>query len=359
MSYSEDSTVTYTAVSSSFGGLSDIESPGVDGPPVMLEDPYAYVVAAFQASSSPDYVLGPEEPKQAPLSSEFILEPVYPEFIPPKDEVFPAEEQPLPAAVSSTTDSPGYITDSDPEEDEDDLEEDPTDYPADGGDDNDGDDESSDDDKDDDDDDVEEEEDEEEEEEHPAPADSFPPPVHRVTARMSIRDEPPTPFWSEAEIARLLSIPTPPPSPLSPWSSPLPQIPSPPLPPILSPLPQILSPPLPVSSLLLPAGPTYPLRYRAAMIRLRAETPSTSHPLPSSTPPSRTPPLLPIPLPTPSPPLLLPSTICRAGVSEVTLPPQKRLCIALGPRYEVVRVHLLPLLDPLEALEQTMDLLAL
>ncbi|GJV72128.1 hypothetical protein Tco_1492123 [Tanacetum coccineum] len=52
-------------------------------------------------------------------------------------------------------------------------------------------------------------------------------------------------------------------------------------------------------------------------------------------PPSRTPPLLPIPLPTPSPPLLLPFTVCRVDVSEVKLPPQKRLCIALGLRYEV------------------------
>ncbi|GJT26719.1 hypothetical protein Tco_0906994 [Tanacetum coccineum] len=42
-----------------------------------------------------------------------------------------------------------------------------------------------------------------------------------------------------------------------------------------------------------------------------------------------------IPLPTSSPPLLLPSTNCRAGVSEVTLPPRKRLFIALGLRYEV------------------------
>ncbi|GJX47102.1 hypothetical protein Tco_0272292 [Tanacetum coccineum] len=71
------------------------------------------------------------------------------------------------------------------------------------------------------------------------------------------------------------------------------------------------------------------------MIRLRAETPSTSHPLPSSTPPSRTPPLLPIPLPTSSPPLLLPSTDRRANMPEVCLPPRKRLCIALGPRYEI------------------------
>ncbi|GJT30897.1 hypothetical protein Tco_0911172 [Tanacetum coccineum] len=203
----------------------------------------------------------------------------------------------------------------------------------------------------------------EEEEEHPAPADSTvvalpavdqapsaeetkpfetdesvatppPHPDYRVTARMSIRDEPPTPFWSEAEVSRLLAIPSPPPSLLSPWSSPLPQIPS---------------PPLPVSPLPLHVSPTYPLGYRAAMIRLRAEAPSTSHspPLhiilshtradipPSGTPPSGTSPLLPIPLPTSSPPLHLLSTDRRADRPGVTLPPQKRLGIALGPRYEV------------------------
>ncbi|GKE02193.1 hypothetical protein Tco_1390176, partial [Tanacetum coccineum] len=209
MSDSEDSTVTYTMVSSPFRGMLDIGSPRVDGPPVMPEDPYAYVVATFQAPPSFDYVPGPEEPEQAPLSPEFIPEPIYLEFMPPDDEVFPAEEQSRPAAVSPTADSPGYIADFDPEED-------PTDYPVDEEDDDD--DESSEDDEDDDDD-VEEEEDEEE---HPAPADSVPPPVHRVTARMSIRDEPPTPFWPETEIARLLAIPSPPPSTLSPWSSPLP-----------------------------------------------------------------------------------------------------------------------------------------
>ncbi|GKC46749.1 hypothetical protein Tco_1064471, partial [Tanacetum coccineum] len=153
--------------------------------------------------------------------------------------------------------------------------------------------------------------------------------------------------------------------------------------------PQILSPPLPVSPLPLPASPTYPLGYRAAMIQLRAKSPSTSHPLPipspivlphtrasmammraaapstyilasrSETSPSRTPPLLPIPLPTPSPPLLLPSTVCRAGVSAFTLPPQKRLCIALGLRFKVGESLSAPLLDLLEGLEQTMDLLAL
>nr|GFD22635.1 hypothetical protein [Tanacetum cinerariifolium] len=66
--------------------------------------------------------------------------PVYPEYIPPEDDVFLAEEQPLPAAALPTAESPGYIPESDPDEDleedddedpEEDLEEDPTDYPAD------------------------------------------------------------------------------------------------------------------------------------------------------------------------------------------------------------------------------------
>nr|GFD58492.1 hypothetical protein [Tanacetum cinerariifolium] len=48
MSDSEDSTVTYTTVSSPYEGQSGDVSPGEDGPPVMPEDPYAYVVAAFQ-----------------------------------------------------------------------------------------------------------------------------------------------------------------------------------------------------------------------------------------------------------------------------------------------------------------------
>ncbi|GJV16671.1 hypothetical protein Tco_1361994 [Tanacetum coccineum] len=101
------------------------------------------------------------------------------------------------------------------------------------------------------------------------------------------------------------------------------------------------------------------------MIRLRAESPSTSHPLPppppivlshtrasmammrvaaqstyilaprSETSPLGTPPHLPIPLPTSSPHLLLPSIDCRADVPEVTLPPRNRLCITPGPRFEV------------------------
>ncbi|GJX31397.1 putative reverse transcriptase domain-containing protein [Tanacetum coccineum] len=164
-------------------------------------------------------------------------------------------------------------------------------------------------------------------------------------ARMFVRAQTPISLPSNTEVARLLAIPTLPPSPLSPLSSPLPQILSP-LPQILSQLPRILSPPLPVSPPPLPASPTYPLGYRAVMIQLRAKTPSTSYPLPLSTPPSRIPPLLPIPLPTPSSPLRLPSTVCKAGVSEVTLLPQKRLCIALGPRYMVGESSLAPTARP-------------
>ncbi|GJT81891.1 hypothetical protein Tco_1056233 [Tanacetum coccineum] len=246
------------------------------------------------------------------------------------------------------------------------------DFIADGGDDDDDDDESSDDDEDDDDDVEEDEDEEEEEEEHPALADSVPLLVHRVSAWMSIREQPPTPFWSEAEIARLLDIP----SPLSPWLSPLPQILSPSL---------LVSSSVPVAPPPLPTSPTYLLGYRVTMIWQRAESPSTSHSLPlpppiilshtrasvamirvvapstyilaprsrilpSETPSSGTPPLLPIPLPTLLPPLLLPSTECRACVSEATFPPRKRLCIALGLRYEVGKSSSTPIARPTRGL---------
>nr|GEX34176.1 putative reverse transcriptase domain-containing protein [Tanacetum cinerariifolium] len=205
--------------------------------------------------------------------------------MPLEDEILPAEEQPLPAAVSPTVDLLRYVLESDSKEDPEEYpeeypEEDPTDYLADGGDDGDDEYESSDDD---DDVDIKEDEDEEEEE-HLALADSIavalpavdhapsaeetdpfetdesaatPPPylAYRVISRMSIKPQTPISFPSNKEIARLMAIPTPPPSPLSPWSSPLSQIPSPPL-------------LLPISS---PTSPTYLLGYRAAMIQLRAK----------------------------------------------------------------------------------------
>ncbi|GJT09620.1 putative reverse transcriptase domain-containing protein [Tanacetum coccineum] len=91
------------------------------------------------------------------------------------DHEFPAEEQPLPPIDSPTTESPGYVTESDPEEDPEEYEDDktedgPVDYPMDGGDDgydgDDDDDDSSGDDARDEDEDEEDDEDEEEEEEH-------------------------------------------------------------------------------------------------------------------------------------------------------------------------------------------------
>nr|GEZ16447.1 hypothetical protein [Tanacetum cinerariifolium] len=121
MSESEHSSVIYTSVPSPVEDYLDIGSPEVDGPP------------------SPDYVPGPEEPEQAPLSPDYVPGPEEPEqapLSPDYDDVFPAEEQPLPVAATPTADSPGYIPEFDPkgnleEDDEEDPEEDPTDYPAD------------------------------------------------------------------------------------------------------------------------------------------------------------------------------------------------------------------------------------
>nr|GFB23774.1 hypothetical protein [Tanacetum cinerariifolium] len=109
--------------------------------------------------------------------------PEYPEYLPPADDVLPAEEQPLPTAVSPTAESLGYITESGPEmepeeEDGDDekSKEDSIEYLTSGGDD-DADDDGDDLSKDDADDKDEEEssDSEDEEEEHlaltvPAPA---------------------------------------------------------------------------------------------------------------------------------------------------------------------------------------------
>ncbi|GJW48443.1 putative reverse transcriptase domain-containing protein [Tanacetum coccineum] len=253
-----------------------------------------FKAAVQHVPPSPDYIPGPEEP-QSPPPLDFVPEPKYPEYMPQEDEILPAEEHPLLAAASPTADSPGYVLESDPEEDDEDPEEDPADYLADKDDDEEEEEEEEEPSRDnanDKDEDKDEDEDEEEEEEHPTPADSVPP-VHRMTARISIRDETSISLPPKEEVERLLALTTPPPSPLTPLSSPLPQIPSPPLP---------TSP---------PSSPIRPLGYRAAMIRLRAEIPSTSHPLP---------------LPISPPPL----------------------------QYEMERVHLL--LDRLEVVGQTMGL---
>nr|GEZ68361.1 hypothetical protein [Tanacetum cinerariifolium] len=226
------------------------------------------------APPSPNYIPGPE----APPSPDYIPGPEYPEYLPPADDVLPAEEQPLPVAVSPTVESPGYITDSEPEmdleeEDRDDeeSEEDSIDYPTSRGDDDaneDGDELSN---NDADDEDEEESSDrEEEEEEHLAPTifapalhssipafeDSdetkpfeegetaaTPPPFgYRIAARIYVQPHILMPFRSESVVERLLDIPTPPLSLVSPTSYPLP--------PFLMPLPIFTL--LPTSSFPLP-----------------------------------------------------------------------------------------------------------
>ncbi|GJY68746.1 hypothetical protein Tco_0471728 [Tanacetum coccineum] len=325
-----------------------------------------------------DYEEPSDEPKQAPLSPDYVSGPEYPEYLAPSDKEVPVEDQPYAIVDSPIALSPGYIADLDPEED---AEDGPTDYPADRGDDDD--DDSSRDDADDEDEDEASKEDEDEEEEHltltdstadvslvvdPVPStkeiepfetDEFvatppPPPAYRTTTRMSILAQTPIPFPSEAEVNRLLSIPTPPPSLLIPLSSPLPRIPSPPFlipsPPTTSPTyteaPLVYgasgirlrtaSPPLPLSSPLPLPPPIILPRTRASMVLMRAAASSTYILAPRfKTPPSGTPPILPIPIPTSSLPLPLPSTNSRSDVPEAVLPPQKRLCIAPGPRFEV------------------------
>ncbi|GKB98244.1 hypothetical protein Tco_0984381, partial [Tanacetum coccineum] len=135
---------------------------------------------------------------------------------------------------------PVYVSkpEKDPEED---LNEDLINYATDADDNEDGEEDSS-------------EDDDKEEEEHLAPADSTaaaspvvdpvpsaeatepfktdesamtppppppPPPVYRTISMMSIQAQAPIPFLSEAEVDKLLAIPTPPPSPLTLLSSPL------------------------------------------------------------------------------------------------------------------------------------------
>nr|GEV05700.1 hypothetical protein [Tanacetum cinerariifolium] len=231
------SAVTYTSVYTDsepgrvFWGadkeLSDGGSPrvivyGYDGFPMMLVAP-----------SSPDYIPCPQEPQTPPVPQDedehelmfiqphdhdFVLEPIYPEYIPLEDEhILSAEEQPLPPVDG------------------------PVDYPMDGGDDGDNDDDGNSSGYDADDED-EDNEDEEEEEEHLTSADSAV--VIPIDELTSISLSP------EAEVERLLAMPTPSPSPLTSLSPPSARerlarctapaaLPSPPLPPFSYPPPPV------------------------------------------------------------------------------------------------------------------------
>ncbi|GJY13089.1 hypothetical protein Tco_0382398 [Tanacetum coccineum] len=302
------STVTYTSVYTNFepwrfyGGFdeepADAGSPrvivyGYDGLPMHpVAPPSPDYVPGLEHPPSPNYVPGPEHPPFL----VYVPEPEYLEYLVPSGDEAPIEDQPIPSDASPIALSPGYVANSDPEED---PEEDHADYPADGGD---GDDEPFDDDDDDDvaddeDEEAFEDEDDDEEEEHLAPADSSTTRLRR--ARKTVRPQTPIPFPSEAEVDRLLALPTSPPSPLTPYSSPLPHIPSPPLP--VSSL--LLSLPSPLTTSLTDAK--VPLGYRAAGIRMRAA----------------------------SPPLLLLSTSYKIDIPEAEMPPRKRACFttpALG-----------------------------
>ncbi|GKD79737.1 hypothetical protein Tco_1342358, partial [Tanacetum coccineum] len=235
---------------------------------------------------------------------EYVPEPIYPEYIPLEDEhEFLAKEQPLPPIDSPTTESPEYVTESDPEEDPEEYEDDetedgPVDYPVDEGDvgdDDDGD--SSGDDAD-----GEDEDDDEEVEEHLAPADSaivvhvdepvfppegtkpvIPPPSTDITigARITVRPQASISLPPEADVERLLAITTTSPSPL------------------------------------------ISLSYLIASTQALIDAVTAA--LPS-------PPLPPLP-----PPLYIPPPVDRRDdIPESEQPPFKRLCLStLGSRYEV------------------------
>nr|GEZ17988.1 hypothetical protein [Tanacetum cinerariifolium] len=321
---------------------------GYFGMPMDPLDPYAQLI--METPPSPDYIPRPEAPPspdyipgpKAPPSPDYIPGPEYPEYLPPADDVLPAEEQQLPVAVSPTAKSPGYIADLEPEmdpeeEDGDDekSEGDFIDYPTSRGDD-DADDDGDDLSKDDVDDEDEEESSnsKEEEEEHLAltvhasalhssifafedsdqtepfeegeTAATPPPSAYRVAAKIFVRPHIPMSFHSKSEVKRLLAIPTPSLSLVSPTSYPLP--------PFLMPLP-----------IFTPLPPPPPIR--ASMVLMRYATPSTFIIAPRSrTPPIGTPPLLPIPLPTTlfPLPLLLPSTSGSESIPKADMPLWKK-----------------------------------
>ncbi|GKD62957.1 hypothetical protein Tco_1305065 [Tanacetum coccineum] len=204
--------------------------------------------------------------------------------------------------------SPGYVTESDPEEDpkeyeDDETEDGPVDYPMDGGDDGDDDDgDSSRDDADD--------EDEDEEVEHLAPADSavVVPTVELVslpegTEPASISLPP------EAEVERLLAMPTQPPSPLTSLSPPS----------AMERLARCTTPsahssPPPVPSPLLPSSgcPTQTQTLRIASTQALIDAVTAALPSPS---------LLPLP-----PSLYIPPPVDRRDdIRESEQPPHKRL----------------------------------
>nr|GEV97333.1 hypothetical protein [Tanacetum cinerariifolium] len=277
-----------------------------------------------------------------PHDPVYVPEPMYPEYIPLEDKhILSNKEQPLSPVVSPTAESPEYVAESNPKEDPEEYEDDetedgPVDYPMDGGDD--GDDDNGESSKDDADDEDEDEEDEEEEE-HFVLADSavviptdelvsppkrtepvIPPPftdTATTRARITVQLQAAISLPSEAEVERLLAMPTLLPSPLASLSPPsakerlarciAPSVcPSPPL----------------VPSPLLPSSrcPTQIQILRLASTQALIDAVTTAIPSP--------------PLP---PPLYIPSSVDRRDdIPKIEMPPCKRLCVStLGSRYEI------------------------
>nr|GEW45946.1 putative reverse transcriptase domain-containing protein [Tanacetum cinerariifolium] len=275
---SSDSVVTYTSISSEDVPFWGIRFFGMEQP----DSPEAAPLSPIQ---TPQVPLDEDEREPMfiqPHDPDYVPEPMYPEYILFEDEhVHPAEEQPLP---------PDGLVD----------------YPIDGGDDGDGDEGDSfgagADDEDGD-------EEDEEEEEHLASADAAVVVLTVEPASISLPQE--------AEVKRLLAMPTLPPSPLTSLSPPstgerLARCTT----------SSAHSSPPPVPSPLLPSSvcPTQIQTLKIASTEALIDAVTAALPSP--------------PLP---PPLYIPPPIdCRDDILETELPPHKKSCLfALGPRYEV------------------------
>ncbi|GJU13010.1 hypothetical protein Tco_1135406 [Tanacetum coccineum] len=348
MSLLTPSDIQHSAATQIWGCYRLVSEPGYREPAVMSSASSAVTYTSVYTDSEPGRVFwradeeisdgGPEEPQTPPVPQDederepmfiqphdpdYVPEPIYPEYIPLEDEhEFPAEEQPLPPVDSPTAKSLGYVVESDLEEDPEEYEDDetedgPVDYPIDGGEDGDEDDgDSFEDDADDEDEDEDDED--KEEEEHLAPVDSaivvptvelvsppegtkpvIPPPSTDITttgARITVRLQASISLLPEAEVERLLAMPTPPPSP-----------------------PISLSPPSAWERLARCMAPSAHSSPPPALVD------AVTAALPS-------PPLPPLP-----PSLYIPPPVdCRDDIPESEQPPHKRSCLfALGSRYEV------------------------
>nr|GEX93297.1 hypothetical protein [Tanacetum cinerariifolium] len=201
---SSDSTVTYTSVSSEdvpFWGIRFFGMKRPDSPETALQSP-------IQTPPVPQDEDDREPMFIQPHDLNYVPGPMYPEYIPLEEEhVLLAEEQPLPPVVSPTAESP---------EDDDDGDSSGND--------------------------ADDEDEDKEEEEHLAPADFaivipidelvsppertehvMPPPSTDTTTtrvRITVRLQAVISFPPEAEVERLLTMPTPSPSPLTSLSPP-------------------------------------------------------------------------------------------------------------------------------------------